>query len=341
MRKLLLPLIILSLLPFALHANIFAKAGTASLQFLKLGVDARAIGMGESYIAVTDDISSVYWNPAGLAKKYGSQVFVSHTQWPAEIMHDYLAYSQETDYGIFAMSASVLHMSPMPETEEFTFGETGREFNYTDMAYGITYANSFTDKFTFGMTGKFIAENAAEDKIKTYSIDLGSLYNTGYKNITIGMALRNFGPDIQYEVDDDNDGLLDEDPFDLFDNDGDGLIDEDGEGTSFKIPMNFSLGIAMDFMRQDNSYWIGSVQLDNCVDRKETWNLGTEYNWNNFYLRSGYQIGFDAASYSGGFGVKMPIRSGIFNIDYAYTNMGDLEESFVQGAHRLSVKFSF
>lgn len=345
MKKILLPLIILSLLPLSLCAEIFAKTGTAALQFLKIGVDARALGMGEAYIAVSDDISSVYWNPAGLAKLYEknlqSQAMLSHTQWPADIMQEYFAFSKETNYGMLALSGTVLHMAEMDVTDEYFWGPTGETFNASDLAVGLTYANAFTDKFSFGFTGKFIQENLAEDQVNTFSLDLGSLYNTGYKNITIGMALRNFGPDIKYDVDDDNDGSVDEDPFDLFDNDGDGVIDEDGEGTEYKIPMNFSLGIAMDFMRDDTSYLIGSVQLDNCVDRKETWNLGTEYNWNNFFLRGGYQIAYDAAGLSCGFGVKLPVRAGIFNIDYAYTDMGDLTEDFVNGAHRLSIKFGF
>jgi len=56
MRNFFLILIILLLIGNALFADIFGKAGTASLQFLKLGVDARAIGMGEAYTAVSDDI---------------------------------------------------------------------------------------------------------------------------------------------------------------------------------------------------------------------------------------------------------------------------------------------
>jgi hypothetical protein len=76
------------------------------------------------------------------------------------------------------------------------------------------------------------------------------------------MALKNFGPDIRYRVDDDEDGSDDEDPFDLFDNDGDGVIDEDGVELDSKIPMSFSLGISGDLMREGNNHWIASLQLE-------------------------------------------------------------------------------
>src|ERR1017187_7572860 len=41
--------------------------GTTAADVLKIGVGARAIGMGEAYTAQADDVSSLYWNPAGLA----------------------------------------------------------------------------------------------------------------------------------------------------------------------------------------------------------------------------------------------------------------------------------
>src|SRR5215510_2370911 len=44
-----------------------AGPGTTSADVLKIPVGARAVGMGEAYVAQADDVSSLYWNPAGLA----------------------------------------------------------------------------------------------------------------------------------------------------------------------------------------------------------------------------------------------------------------------------------
>lgn len=340
MKKIILITVIV-LVPILLCANIFGKKGTAALQFLKLGIDARATGMGEAYVAVSDDISSVYWNPAGLAEKLDQQAFFSHTEWVAGIMHEYAAVSFTDGIQALGVSASVLHMDDMDEVTEDTFGPTGRTFTNSDIALGLTYSNAFTDKFSFGITGKYLRENLYDFSINSYSFDIGSLYNTQWNNLTIGMTLRNFGPDVIYEIDNDNDDLTDEDPFDLLDNDGDGVIDEDGEELGFKIPMSFSLGIATDIVRNEDIAWILSAQLDNVVDRRETWNIGSEYTYRNFALRSGYQIGYDAATYSFGAGFNVPTRFAIFNLDYAYTDMGDLTEDFINGVHRFSVKMNF
>jgi len=344
-RKLYIIIAAIALIPCLMFGEIFPKTGTAGLQFLKLGVDARAIGMGEAYTAVSDDISSVYWNPAGLALSKGDQVLFSHTNWFANINHEYVAASKKTDLGFFAISASFLHTDQMDITTEEVFGPTGETFSPYDLALGLTYASKFTDRFAFGLTGKYLRENLgweAQHTINGYSIDVGSTYNTGWKNLIIGMALSNFGPDMKYTIDNDGDGLFDEDPFDLIDNDGDGLVDEDREEYTFKVPLNFSLGIAMDLYRNDNSSLIASVQLDNCVDREETWNLGAEYKIGTFALRGGYQFNYDVADLSLGLGWRIPTSFAIFDIDYAYTRMGDLEESgLLSKAQRLSLKITY
>jgi len=340
-KILILALAVLLLGSMSLTAKPFGKTGTAALQFLKLGIDARAVGMGEAYTAVTDDISSVYWNPAGLAPALQQQAFFSHTNWPANIMHEYAAVSRTNGVSTWALSATVLHMDEMDITTEEEFGPTGEKFTNSDIAVGLSYAAALTDKFSFGLTGKYLRENLYTYSVNSFSFDLGSMYNTGWQNLKIGMALRNFGPDIKYKVDNDEDGRYDEDPYDLLDNDGDGLKDEDGQELENKIPMNFSLGISGDLIRTNDTHWLASLQLDNCIDRLETWNLGTEYRWGNLYLRSGYQFNYDTNGFSAGFGVQIPSRFAVFNVDYAYTDMDKLMEDFLTTAHRLSIKIKY
>jgi len=329
------------LIPFTLSAKPFGKVGTVGMQFLKLGVDARAIGMGEAYTAVTDDISSVYWNPAGLAPSFQNQVFFSHTNWPANIMQEFAAATYTTGVNTFAIYGSVLHMDDMEVTDEDTFEHTGEYFTNSSAAFGVNFAQQFTDKFSAGVGAKYLRENLYEYSVNSYAFDLGSMYNTGYRNIKIGMALKNFGPDIRYRVDNDDDGSTDEDPFDLFDNDGDGSIDEDDPELESKIPMHFSLGISGDLMRSEDSHWIASLQLDNVIDRSETWNLGTEYKLSNIFIRGGYQFNFDTNGFSAGAGWQVPTSLGIFNIDYAYTHMGYLAETMINSAHRVSLKMRY
>src|SRR6185369_10023297 len=61
------------------------RAGTSSGTFLKIGVGARATGLGESFVAVANDPSAIYWNPAGLASVLRQEVLFSHASWPGEV----------------------------------------------------------------------------------------------------------------------------------------------------------------------------------------------------------------------------------------------------------------
>jgi len=345
MKRIIFVILALLLIPTLVQADIFAKVGTTGLQFLKIGVDARAIGMGEAYTAYTKGASSTYWNVAGLAFTNGSELFVTHTRYVADINYDYLTFAFPTSLGVFGISGSILYMDWMDVTTADEFGPNGEQFTCSDMMAGLSYAAMLTDKFSIGLSFKYLRENLDEYDVNGWSVDLGSLYNTGWKNFTIGMSLRNFGPEMKYTLDNDKDGLIDEDPYDLLDNDADGLVDEDREELSFALPMNFSLGVAMTVLESKMQSINAVFQVDNCVDRLETYNAGLEYRIGTFFLRGGYQFNLDAQTASFGLGWKLPTSFAIMDIDAAYTPFGNLEEkmdgSFLTGPIRLSVKMKF
>ena len=51
------------LIPILLHAD-----GGVPGAFLRLGVGARPLGLGNAFVAIAGDASATYWNPAGLTK---------------------------------------------------------------------------------------------------------------------------------------------------------------------------------------------------------------------------------------------------------------------------------
>jgi hypothetical protein len=68
-----------------------AAPGGTGFAFLKLGVGARAMGMGSAYVALADDPTASYWNPAGLASVQGTQVTVMHNEWIVDFRQGYAA----------------------------------------------------------------------------------------------------------------------------------------------------------------------------------------------------------------------------------------------------------
>jgi hypothetical protein len=301
----------------------FEKVGTVGAQFLKLGVGARGVGMGEAFVAVVDDASGTYWNPAGIAGIQGSQVTLNHATWPAEISHEFAAYVFGYKFvpGVIGISATVLQMDPMPETTEYRQEGTGFQFDAGSMAFALTYAKMLTDRFSFGATVKWIHEGLADYSGETVAFDLGTLYDIGFKGIRIGMCFQNMGSGYSFR----------------------------SGGKESPLPITFKVGGAMPVLSTATQKLLGSAEFNHPPDGAERVNVGAEYVFLKFApkiemaLRGGYRFNRDEEGLAAGFGVKFPFvpigltnRPSVWSVDYCYSDMGLLEAS-----HKVSLTASY
>ncbi|MDD4053062.1 MAG: UPF0164 family protein, partial [candidate division Zixibacteria bacterium] len=72
-------------------ASVVADDGGTETIF-HLGAGARAMGMGNGYVALTNDATAVYYNPAGTARLGTQQVSFLHTILFEGTIYDYIAY---------------------------------------------------------------------------------------------------------------------------------------------------------------------------------------------------------------------------------------------------------
>lgn len=69
-----------------------------SNEFLNIGVDAAAFGMGKAVVATTGDVNSGYWNPAGLVHVEDYQGSLMHAEYFAGIAkYDYVGFAMPID----------------------------------------------------------------------------------------------------------------------------------------------------------------------------------------------------------------------------------------------------
>ena len=152
--KLIIIVIIISLPAIFLFS---AGPGTSAANFLKLSIGARAVGMGESFVAVADDISSVYWNPAGLARINNNMISASHNVWFQDINYEFIGvgiplgkrddstsaipFAGVGAKGALAISASYLYLDGM-ERRTGNTAEPEGEFGANDLAVTLTYART-------------------------------------------------------------------------------------------------------------------------------------------------------------------------------------------------------
>lgn len=296
----------------ALSANIFEKVGTFDGQFLKIGVGARGAAMGGAFVAVADDATALYYNCAGIARidSDKSELSLNHANWPADLNFDQVGYVFHVKKipGAFGLHARALSMQPMEETTAYQPFGTGRTFDAGMMAFGVTYARSFTDKFSAGITGNFLHEGLADLSQQTFSFDIGTLYDVGTAGMKIGMAISNMGSTIQF-------------------------IDRQA-----RIPSIFRVGTSATLLSSPDQKLTGSFEFSHPPDNSERMNFGAEYAFHKYvFLRGGYNFHYDSEGIAGGVGFHFPVSvAGMADLDYAYTDMKDLG-----AAHRFSMKFQF
>jgi len=67
-----------------------SKVGTTAAPFLEIDVGSRAIGMGSAFVAVANDATALYWNPAGISRLPGNEMVFIHSAWIADINYDFV-----------------------------------------------------------------------------------------------------------------------------------------------------------------------------------------------------------------------------------------------------------
>ncbi|NOY89081.1 MAG: PorV/PorQ family protein [FCB group bacterium] len=289
-----------------------AKVGTTGTQFLELGVSARAMGMAEAFTAVANDVTAIYYNPAGLVYMYGREVALTYINMPAGINYAFggIGFPLESIGGVLGIGFYGLNSGDMIE-RTYEMGEyegTGRIFYWRDAALSVSYGRYLTDRFSFGFTIKYIGEFTHDYSASGWAADVGTNYDTGFRGFKIGMLISNFGPDMKFIT------------------------------NSYPLPINFKFGSSINVIQSDNHVLTLSAEGTHPSDNLEKYNTGLEYVYKDrFSLRLGERINYDIGGLTAGAGLSVPFgQESELRFDYAYQDFGVLTQ-----VHRFSMSISF
>jgi tetratricopeptide (TPR) repeat protein len=163
--------------PAALRA---AGPGTASAQFLKIGVGARAEAMGEAYGAVSDDPYALYWNPAGLGRVKNRQLNLSYTVWLEEISNSYLAYAHPLPKYGATLGVSINSVS-VPQITKYdnTGTAAGGTYTASDTAFSAGFSKIVAKQLWAGLGLKSVSSKIDDATASAFAADAGLLYARG------------------------------------------------------------------------------------------------------------------------------------------------------------------
>jgi hypothetical protein len=186
-KSIIVILLLLVQLPFLAQDN--DKTPKYSNEFLNIGVGARALGMSNSVIASTDDVTSGYWNPTGLLNIDSDlQIGLMHSEYFAGIAkYDYGAIAKKIDEkSAMAFSFIRFGVDNIPNTTELIDAQGNIDydrityFSAADMAFIFSYARNINDKLNIGGSGKIIHRKVGDfAKSWGFGIDFAATYKLG------------------------------------------------------------------------------------------------------------------------------------------------------------------
>ena len=315
-----------------------SNVGTNAAAFLQIGIGARALAMGGAYVALADDGTAMYWNPAGISRLGKVEAVFTYSDWLVDTRHAYAGIV--FPLGTVASIGAHFTSFGMPEQPVRTIGQeegTGETYSAGDLALGVTFAYNFTDRFSIGFGAKYINQRIWHTSAHGFALDIGALYRTQWEGLNMGFSLTNFGTNMQLSG---RDLLNAVDPDK--NNSGVENINVNYSTSEFPLPLVFRFGVSqhVDIMTDDQRLTV-SADVLHPSNNVESINVGMEFAlFKTIDFRAGYESLFDQDRINGltlGFGVHTALFSGLATyFDYAYADWG-----VFNSVQRLSLRMTF
>jgi len=320
-----------------LNAQQVTKAGTTAASFLAIDVGPRATSMGSAYVSIANDVTAMYWNPAGIARVGSVAAAFSNTRWIADIAFNYAGLVVPfQDVGTIGLNATFVSMDQIERTTTFSPDGTGEFVSAGSYAFGVSYARNLSDRFSIGFNAKYIQENIYHSNASGFALDVGALFDTEFNGLKLGMSITNYGTKMQLQGQDFNTVV---DPYPAISGNNN-TLNSAFVTDKFDLPLMFRVGASMDVLKgMGDSNLLLSVDALQPSDDVQYVNTGVEYVFDNMIsLRGGYKGGF-AKDFEQGFnfggGIRYQLQDGLtFHFDYAYVDFG-----LFSAVHTFSVGF--
>jgi len=280
------------------EAVLFAErnVGTAGMELKKILSPARPAGMGNAFVALSDDIGSMFHNISGLGSLKESQFIFTHQAYVYGIWFNSIGYAIPTKVG--AIGLTLTFLSFIIEEYDLHYTSTG-EGLVSEQFYSIGYSKRYGN-FSYGCKVDIFFSRISNYTANAFGLNFGGLWFAPL-DIVVGATVENIGPRYKYE------GTL-------------------FAGEKQSLPLTYKVGVMKNFVLP-----LGSCKIEGDViyDYKVRSNVGIEWKlFDLLYLRGGYKIGYSSGGPCFGIGVEYaPKGLDRLEIDYAFVPVGNLDIS--------------
>ena len=322
-------------MPLHSYAGQVSQAGVL---FLRISPGARPSGMGEAFVALADDATATWWNPAGLGFQARNEFTLMHTNWLpqfrlSDLYFDFVSYMHFVpEWGTFGGNIVFMNYGEIIQTDEV--GTVKGTFTAYEMAATGAYGSQVTENLSLGVGVKFVYSHlsplgAGQEKgsgiASVFAFDIGVLYKwRRFPGLQLGANLANMGPKISYIDRAQADPLPTNLKFGLAYK----LIDQEYNKLTFTCDIDKEL-VTRDEDGTDPFYialftsWYNDGGFMSSKELEEfIWHLGTEYWYGSLVgLRCGYW--YDDLGKVYPFTAGFSVQYGVYRFDFGYMTAGE------------------
>ena len=294
--------------------------GVRAAEFLEIPVGARGIAMGSAFSACTDDISSIWWNPAGLGFINNKEVMLTVVDYTLDLTYSYAAAAVPLSDGNVVIGGFFGYLD-IPEMEITTIGSplgAGRTFNAFDFQVGGSLAYTLSDRFIAGLNMKYVHQdmfgNIAGNAV---AFDAGAIYHTEIadREIRFAFAIQNLGtnitmsgPNLLFEIPPENPGGSIPTGYQDYSSSQTALPRRSTRWAyrqthTYRLPTVVKLALSYNLLTSEKTNWMVTGELWRPSTTPLTYATGTELNYNftpfmSAALRAGWLIQTDEVTNS-------------------------------------------
>jgi hypothetical protein len=180
-----------------------ASSGTEGASFLDIPVGAGPASLGSAYTALANDAYAPTWNPGALGFVEDTEVAAQHLSYLESIHYEYLSFVHpltpkeggSKEHRAVGFSAQYLASGSIPGTD--INGASTGDFSTHYGSYNVAYGQTFGEKLSMGLTGKWINAKIDDVSANAYAMDFGTLYRMSQK-LSLAATLTNLGTKLKF-----------------------------------------------------------------------------------------------------------------------------------------------